>query len=563
MNIQRWPRFLIPAALPLALGLLFFAASLTPSLIPRSWVFQGLLAGLVLSIGYMLGRAAQTLWRAVELPEPKGKWLTIGQVLVLLPALFVLTHNLFRTTDWQNSVRERVDMEPVESTTVVGIVLLSLAVFVVFFLVGSGIRKLFDFLCRRLYRYMAPRAAGVLGLTILIGFAFVASRDWVLPKLLRILDDTYETAQDLFDDAPPAPEDVNIPGGPGSLISWKAMGQPGRNFITQAPTANEIAAITGRPAKDPIRVYVGRSEVGDPADRAKIALEEMKRLGGFDRKVLLVTSPTGTGWLDPGSHDTLEFMHGGDVATVVVQYSYLQSPLALIFETQTGLEQATATMRTFYEHWRSLPENTRPQLYMHGLSLGAWSSMYSFDVFQMLNNPISGALWSGPPFPSYLWNRAVDARNQGTPFVLPQIEDGELIRFASRFVPPQAQGTSWGRMRILFMQHASDAIVFFDPNSFWRAPEWMQEELGPDVSPELRFMPVVTQWQLALDMILATEPPLGYGHNYSAREYVDGWVAVSNPPDWTPEKSEALKTLCENVPGFGCSRSASAGLGAK
>ena len=62
------------------------------------------------------------------------------------------------------------------------------------------------------------------------------------------------------------------------------------------------------------------------------------------RKILIVALPTGTGWLDPGAVDTVEYMHGGDIATIAVQYSYLQSPLALILETNSGLDQAEALM---------------------------------------------------------------------------------------------------------------------------------------------------------------------------------------------------------------------------
>lgn len=95
------------------------------------------------------------------------------------------------------------------------------------------------------------------------------------------------------------------------------------------------------------------------------------RDGLFDRVVLIVASPTGTGWLDPGSHDPVEYMHGGDIATVAAQYSYLQSPLALILETRTGLEQATALQEAVHGYWKTLPPDARPRLYVHGLSLGA------------------------------------------------------------------------------------------------------------------------------------------------------------------------------------------------
>nr|WP_272210744.1 alpha/beta-hydrolase family protein [Marinicella sp. W31]MDC2876654.1 alpha/beta-hydrolase family protein [Marinicella sp. W31] len=335
-------------------------------------------------------------------------------------------------------------------------------------------------------------------------------------------------------------------------MSWEAMGQPGRNFVTDAPSAEDISTFSGTPALRPIRVYVGRSQDDDPEERAKIALEELKRLGAFDRKVLLIASPTGTGWLDPGAHDTIEFIQNGDVATVAVQYSFLQSPLALVFETDTGLKQATATMEEVYSYWRTLPESTRPELYMHGISLGAWSSMHSFNVFQMLDQPVAGALWAGPPFPSYLWRQTVAARNPGTPYVLPQVDDGEVVRFSSQFRTPAQGGDQWGQIRINFLQYASDPIVFFEPNSFFRAPEWMQEPPAPDVSPYLHFVPVVTQLQLTLDMILSKALPAGFGHNYLARDYIDAWVAVTNPQPWTSVRTQMLKNICDLGRDTGC-----------
>ena len=536
----------------LALGLTFFAASLTPSLIPRGWILQGVLAGLVMALGYMIGRFLVSIWRGLQIPEPHGKKAFWAHGIILAAALALLAFCLYMAADWQNSVRTRVDMEPIESGSVFGILALGLGVFLILFLVGAAFQFGFDQLRRRLYRVMAPRAANLLGLVIVLVLVFITSRDWMLPSAIEFLDESYETAQELFETAPPAPTDPFIAGSTASLVSWEAMGQPGRDFVTSAPSAEEIAAFNGRTAQRPIRVYVGRAQDDEPEVRAEVALEELKRLGAFDRKILLVASPTGTGWLDPGASDTLEFMQDGDVATVAVQYSFMQSPLALIFETTTGLEQATATMEVVYNYWRTLPEDSRPELYMHGISLGAWSSMYSFNVFQMLNQPIAGALWAGPPFPSDLWQRTTAGRNPGTPYVLPRIENGEVVRFSSQFETPQQQGGKWGRIRINFLQYASDPIVFFSPKSTFREPEWMKEPPAPDVSPKLRFVPVVTQFQLALDMALSKALPAGYGHNYLARDYIDAWVAVSAPDDWSPEKTEALKAICNLGKDTGC-----------
>ena len=63
----------------------------------------------------------------------------------------------------------------------------------------------------------------------------------------------------------------------------------------------------GTDTLDPIRVYVGLRSAETPEARAKLALEELNRVGGFERSVLIVIMPTGTGWIDPAAMDTVEY----------------------------------------------------------------------------------------------------------------------------------------------------------------------------------------------------------------------------------------------------------------
>jgi uncharacterized membrane protein len=538
--------------LPLSVGLVFFAAALTPSLIPREWLLEGVLAGLVAGIGYMVGRLSLTVWRLMELPLPRGRLATAGDAIVLLPAASLALWNLLRAADWQNSVRVRVGMEATDEAHTLRLFLLATAVFLLCLLIGFLVRRLYDLVRNRLDRVMRRRTANVLGLVAVALILIVVTRDGITPALMNFADDSYEAAQDLFDPQRPPPSDPRIAGSVASLVDWGAMGKPGRDFVLNGPDADDISAFTGGTAKMPIRVYVGRAQADTPEERARIALDEMKRVGAFERKILVVSSPTGTGWLDPGAHDTIEYMHGGDVATVAVQYSYLQSPLALVFDTASGLDQATATMDAIYRYWTTLPAETRPKFYIHGISLGAWSSMYAFDIFQMVNDPIDGALWSGPPFTSDLWRRAVARRDPGSPFVLPRVGNGELFRFASQYAQPGENGDRWGRMRIVFLQYASDPIVFFDRNALLNRPVWMREPPAPDVSPELSFMPVVTQFQLAFDMAVSKHLPLGYGHNYVVDDYIDSWAEVAPPDGWSPAQSARLKAWCGPPSKFGC-----------
>lgn len=537
--------------MPLCLGLLFLAASLTPTLIPRDWLVQGVLGGLVMALGYLIGRALVSLWRLLELPEPGGRTALIARLILGIPAGIALVLCLFSARSWQNGIRERMGMELVETTHTVQMLALALAVFAILVLAGFILQWVFDRVRFRLYRYMPPRTANVAGFLLTALALIIVTRDGVLDRVIAGLDNSVTLAQNLFADAPPPPADENLTGGAASLVDWGALGQPGRDYVLTGPDENDIAAFTGREAMRPIRVYVGRAQADDPQGRADVALAELIRQGGFDREVLIVAMPTGTGWMDPGAVDTVEYMHSGNIATVAVQYSYLQSPLALILETRSGLDQAEALIGTIHRYWRDLPEEERPRLYIHGLSLGAWSSMHGTDLFALLDDPIDGALWAGPPFPSAKWQGIVASRDSGTPTISPVLGDGRLVRFASHYI--DAGGPDgWGDMRLVYLQYSSDPIVFFTSSSIFRAPEWMREPPGPDVSPQMRFMPVVTQFQLAVDMALANSAPDGHGHAYYGPDYIGPWVAVTDPANWTENDTVRLIAHCDGGFHQGC-----------
>jgi len=541
--------FSVPCML---LGLLFFAASLTPSLIPRGPAVQGGLGGLVTAIGYLIGQIIALLWRGADLPRLSGRPATLLTAAITGPLVAVFVWVFWSSLRWQNDLRLKMGMEEADALNLATILLVAAATFAAAFAVGRLVAGLFRLIRAWLYRVMPVRRANVLGFIAVALILFVVTRDGIVDRVVTGLDESYEAAQELFQDAPPRPSDPRMTGSAESLIDWAAIGKPGRDFITSGPDASGIAAFTGRPALDPIRVYVGRANGETPQARAELALAELKRQGAFDRAVLIVASPTGTGWMDTGSHDPVEYMHGGDIATVAAQYSYLQSPLALILETSTGLEQATALQDAVHGYWKTLPAGERPRLYVHGLSLGAWSSMHATNLFRLLDDPIDGAFWAGPPFPSAFWNYVQNQRKTGSFWVLPEIGDGSLVRIASHTADASEAESDWGPMRIVFLQYSSDPVVFYDPRSLWRAPPWLRDPAAEDMSDHLIFMPVVTQFQLALDMALSFGAPAGHGHAYFAQDYIGPWVQVTAPEAWSPDDTERLKVHCNNGFQQGC-----------
>ena len=224
-----------------------------------------------------------------------------------------------------------------------------------------------------------------------------------------------------------------------------------------------------------------------------------------------------------------------------MQYSYFASPISLLVQPAYGEEAARALFSQIYGYWSTLPKDRRPKLYLHGLSLGAMNSERSAEIFEILEDPIHGALWSGPPFTSKIWRQVTIGRNAGSPAWLPQFRDGSFVRFMNQKGVSIQMDSGWGPMRIIYLQSASDAVTFFDHRDLYRRPDWMALPRGPDVSSELRWYPVVTTLQLALDMLMASTTPIGYGHVYAPAHYLDAWLTLTDVKGWSTDQIARLK----------------------
>ncbi|WP_237064811.1 alpha/beta hydrolase [Microbulbifer guangxiensis] len=532
-------RVLSLSTLGLLFGACFFAFSLTPSLIPRTDVVQGAISGFSLAAGYGVGCFLSWLWSALELPVPAGKlrqrlhWVAVAICLLLLLGF------LWQATGWQNSVRSQMGMEPVSGVRPVTIALIAVLVFLVVLGLARLFRRTFRFLAASLEERVPRRLSILFGLLAAVTVFWAITDDVVLSAALRATDATYRKLDARMEPDLPAPKQSWKPGGPGSLVEWQTMGHQGRRYLALGPTADEIAEVSGE-AQEPIRVYVGLNAAETPEERAALALEELKRVGGFDRSVLVLITPTGTGWVDPGGINSVEFLHRGDIASVAAQYSYLPSPIALMTEGAYGVETARALFREVYGYWRQLPRDARPRLYLFGLSLGALNSDRSFDLYDIIDNPFQGALWTGPPFRSDTWRDVTRNRDPGSPAWLPLFRDGAVIRFGNQRGGYERGSVPWGSFRIAYLQHASDPIVFFEPEAALRKPAWMGKPRGPDVSPDLQWYPIVTMLQLAADMHAGIAPE-GFGHSYAPADYLDAWLALTEPEGWTEEELDRVR----------------------
>jgi uncharacterized membrane protein len=523
----------------LVAGAVLACLSLTPSMVPRQPELQGVLSGVVFAFGYGVWSLLRGLigWLWAGFPVwPVPRWLPRA---TLAASAAVSIWCLWRSAVWQNSIRSLWGLSDVDSVAPFTVAGIAAVVFLISLMVARVFAVVFRRWSRKGKHFLPPRLANLVGLAV--AFALLAALvDGVLFRsVLRGADRSAQIADALIPPDVSPPDDPLKSGSAASLVAWEDLGRWGRSFVTSGPGEKEIAAFWNAPARPPIRVYVGLNAAETAEERAALAMAELERVGGFERAVLVIAMPTGSGWLDPGAMDTLDYITRGDVATVAVQYSYLPSPVSVAVDPTHGIAEAQALFDLVYRRWTAMPKDRRPRLYLHGLSLGAFLSQETLPLLDVLGDMPNGAMWAGSPFLSDFWRMVVDRRQDGSPAWRPQFGNGSLIRADNQEARFASATADWGPMRLVFLQYGSDPIVFFDWSLAWRRPDWLGATRAPDVSPMMRWVPVVTMLQVGVDMAVAVGT-LGYGHDYAARHYIPAWAAALNPDGWNAETEARL-----------------------
>src|SRR5262249_34691397 len=153
-------------------------------------------------------------------------------------------------------------------------------------------------------RLFVPRKiATVVGVLLATLLFWSIANNFLIRTAFRALDSSFREYDALLEPERPQPTAAGKTGSTASLVKWEELGRAGRAFVASGPSAEQIGGFNGRPAREPVRVYVGLRGADTPRARAKLALEELKRQGGFERSVLIIITPTGTGWVDPAAMD--------------------------------------------------------------------------------------------------------------------------------------------------------------------------------------------------------------------------------------------------------------------
>lgn len=517
-------------------ALAMYAVSVAPSLMARSWAWHAVASGVLVSSGYVAGVIVQNIGARViamtGLTIRASEPVEVG-FRVCIAALFAIWW-LYAVIQSYRRARVAARLVNMPGETF-GEYLLGTAGTVVIawtlITIVAALNSLGRMLVAMLDGYMPHLAAILVGVAILFALMFFLTSKVLLRGGIGFFRHHAErmntrTARGIY--KPFVPERSASPASP---VTWESVGGQGRVFLGRGPSRLDIAQVTGGEAMEPIRVYSGMPMGGSGIEQAAATVvAELHRTGAFDRAVILIAASTGSGWVDEWQVQPLEFLTRGNCATASLQYSYVPSALNWLTGLEPAQEASAALFRAVRAELDTMDEADRPALFVCGESLGAFASQSVFSSVEDVLSQVDGALWVGTPAFTPMHAELTAARHKGSPEVAPVVYNGRRVRFVNE---PSDLRTDlygrelgpWGFPRLVYAQHPSDPVVWWNGKLLWTQPDWLRERAGRDVSPFVEFTRFVTFIQVLADLPVAGTAPGGHGHTYN-EELIPLWRAI-------------------------------------
>ncbi|WP_034649229.1 alpha/beta-hydrolase family protein [Corynebacterium vitaeruminis] len=405
---------------------------------------------------------------------------------------------------------------------------------------GEMVQFVFDGTVRLLRHRIPDWLAGMIAAAGIGWLAFVLSDKVLVTRVISTLTRRAQQLNLLVFQGTRQPWEPERSGSPWSFEPWTAVGSQGRAVLSGGPRARHIEKVTKRrKVHEPIRIYVGLVPGRGLEGAVEQVIQEMLRTGALHREVIVIHTSTGTGWVSDWHLDPVEFLTKGNCVNISMQYSYVPSPVAFVTERELPAQAASLLIEAVLDLVAVMP--TRPRIYVAGESLGAYGTASAFGSLEELRMRVDGCVLSGAPYFTGLVRELSRRREPGSPERLPLVGGGQHVRFIAHpaHLERDYQGNpyplEWEFPRVAVVQHASDPIVWWDPALFIRPPAWLREvgaagtpapgSMHCDVPFQMRWVPVVTGIQVALDMLIGTTPAGDHGHNYR-QSMIQVWAAV-------------------------------------
>lgn len=517
-------------------ALVMYGVSVSPSLLARSWQWHAVASGVLSAVGYIVGLTIQRFYAlvvprlGVEITAPQSVSIAFRAVLLLGFFLWFLrwllqSYRERKRANYLVGMRGETLGEYLLGTFCAFILMLALLG------IAWGLQWIGRAIVSVLSQWMHMVFALALSLLILVVIVYALTSQVLLKLGINFFTRHARKMNNRTAKGIVQPQVPERSGSPQSRSSWRAVGGQGRVFLGRGPSRADIEAVTGCAAMEPIRVYAGMPEEGQSLQStADLVVEELHRTGAFDRAVILIATSTGSGWVDEWQVQPLEYLTRGNCATASMQYSFVPSSINFLTDLDVSEEAAVILFETIRRAVDEIPEDRRPALFVCGESLGAYASQHVFSGIVDVLSRTDGALWVGTPAFTPMHAELTAIRHRGSPEVAPVVANGRHVRFVN--VPENLWADVYGRElgdwnypRVVYAQHPSDPVVWWNSELVWHKPDWISEKVDGDVSPHMQYTRGATYIQVLVDMPVAGTAPGGHGHTYH-EELIPLWEAI-------------------------------------
>lgn len=342
------------------------------------------------------------------------------------------------------------------------------------------------------------------------------------------------------------PSSTFVSGSEVSLVSWETLSVQGRRYVSSALEIDEINKTMGvSTAKEPIRVFVGIDTADDEKSRVKLAIEELERTGAFERSLIMVISPTGTGYVNYVAVESAEYMTKGDMASIAIQYSKRPSPMSLD-RVPEGRWQFKMLIKEIQKKLNNVSQSKRPKIVIFGESLGAWTSQDSFidqGTDGLINAGIDKALWIGTPYGSKWKSQVLDKNTR------PDVEPELVGNFDNFSEVEKLDKQAKEQLRYVMITHNNDGVALFGASLLYKKPDWLTdpEKRPPTISKSQYYTSPGTFLLTLLDMKNSMNVIPGQfeasGHDYRAdlAEFIAFAYDINPPKDQLKKIEKALR----------------------
>ncbi|MEC9325535.1 MAG: alpha/beta-hydrolase N-terminal domain-containing protein, partial [Actinomycetota bacterium] len=243
----------------IAFAALFFCLSLTPSLLPRDWLFAGLVGGINAAIGYGIGVFVVKMFRRFLIAgrgwrRPPPRVAATAKAATVIVAVGACVLMVIPAAAWQRQVSTLMGMQGPGTLSYLRTLVIAAAVGA---LCVAGARLLLD-LIKTMARFFIRRwhlsdeLALFIGTAIVVVLVITLVNGVLLRGFLAGANRIFQPQNSTTEAGVVQPLEAERSGSPESFAPWDTLGYQGRTFVASGPHADELTRLNGAPATEPI-----------------------------------------------------------------------------------------------------------------------------------------------------------------------------------------------------------------------------------------------------------------------------------------------------------------------